>query len=251
MKKLIIISLLFTACNKYIETRPLYPHVAGTPPAPTAAPININIEINNDNSSEVNIDQDFDFNIHLYGDVDYFAQAAPYLPNPPVCKDPHPKKHFICHVYDFSGRTKLLTDLATAPHLGSFYMDTFDVTARDWQQGFPKFPANLSHLRENYAVRCFTTLKIPHSGLHTFSITSDDGMRILLSNSPILQDDGLHAPRTTTAVVSLSSGTYPLEVQWFQGPRTQIAAELKWQTPNNSTLRYLTHNDIKKTVCSQ
>lgn len=201
----------------------------------------------NSNSAEVDIDQDFDFNIELGGDEDYFKRVKKDKTKAPKqCIDPQAGRHLLCHVYDFTGRSQLATDLASAPHLGSFYMDRFDVTARSWDQGFPKFPASLSHLRENYAVRCFAKLRVTHAGQHTFSITSDDGMRVLLNNSPVLQDDGLHAPRTASSTANLVKGTYNLEVQWFQGPRTQIAAELKWATPSNATLRYIDVGDLQK-----
>lgn len=202
---------------------------------------------NSESSAEVDIDQDFDFNIELGGDEDYFFLAKKNKKkSPKQCIDPQAGRHMLCHAYDFTGRSQLASDLATAPHLGSFYMDKFDVTARDWQQGFPKFPASLSHLRENYAVRCFTKLRVTHAGQHTFSITSDDGMRVLLNNTPVLQDDGLHAPRTASANTNLVKGLYNMEVQWFQGPRTQIAAELKWATPSNATLRYIEPSDMQK-----
>ncbi len=201
----------------------------------------------NELSAEVDLDLDFDFNIYLEGGEDYFKRVKRDRTRAPNhCEDPQPERHLLCHVYDFNGRTQLATQLDSAPHLGAFYMDTFDVTARDWQQGFPKLPASLSHLRENYAVRCFTKLRITHAGQHTFSITSDDGMRVLLNNSSVVQDDGLHAPRTASAVTNLVVGLYNMEVQWFQGPRTQIAAELKWSTPNNSTLRYVQPSDLQK-----
>jgi hypothetical protein len=201
----------------------------------------------NTNSAEVDLDLDFDFNIELAGDADYFKRAKDNKTKAPKqCVDPQQGRNMLCHVYDFTGRSQLASGLAAAPHLGSFYMDKFDVTARDWQQGFPKFPASLSHLRENYAVRCFTKLRVTTAGNHTFSITSDDGMRVLLNNSPVLQDDGLHAPRTASAVSNLVKGLYDMEVQWFQGPRTQIAAELKWSTPSNTTLRYIEASDTQK-----
>jgi hypothetical protein len=198
-------------------------------------------------SAEVDLDLDFDFNIELGGGDDYFHLVKQDKTKAPSkCVDAQPGRHMLCHVYDFSGRNQLATQLQTAPHLGSFYMDKFDVTARDWQQGFPKFPASLSHLRENYAVRCFTKLRVTQGGSHIFSITSDDGMRVLLNNTPVLEDDGLHAPRTASATANLVAGLYNLEVQWFQGPRTQIAAELKWATPGNPNLRYIEPSDMRK-----
>jgi hypothetical protein len=254
MKKYIILVLallVFVNCKRYVDTEPL-PERDSYPVQ--SQPINIEIfiegdQINNfnNNVAEVDLDSDFDFNIYLEGGEDYFERVKrdpTQVPN--RCEDPKPGRHLLCHVYDFNGRTQLATQLNSAPHLGSFYMDTFDVTPRDWQQGFPKFPASLSHLRENYAIRCFTKLRVTRAGQHIFSIISDDGMRVLLNNSPVVEDDGVHPPRTTSAATNLTPGLYNMEIQWFQGPRTQIAAELKWATPNDTTLRYITSKDTQK-----
>lgn len=198
-------------------------------------------------SAEVDQEIDYDFNLELGGGEDYFKKAKKDKTKAPKkCEDPHPDLNMLCHVYDFTGRSTLANDLATAPHLGSFYMDKWDITSRDYNQGFPKLPASLQYLREYYAVRCFAKLKVTTGGTHTFSITSDDGMRVLLNNAVVLSDDGLHAPRTQASTAILYSGLYDLEVQWFQGPRTQIAAELKWATPSNSTLRYIEASDMQK-----
>lgn len=203
---------------------------------------------NSSNSVEVNQQLDYRFNIFLGFLEDYF-ELAHYdnTPRPRECRDPQPNLNLLCHVYDFAGRTSLTNQLDNAPHLGSFYMDKFDVTARSWDQGFPKLPTSLAHLREYYAVRCFAKLDVKAAGQHTFSITSDDGMRVILNGAPILEDDSLHSPRTKSGNVNLVKGLYEMEVQWFQGPRTQIAAELKWSTPGNSSLRYIEPSDMVKT----
>ncbi len=200
-----------------------------------------------ESSADVDQDIDFDFNLFLAGDADYFKKAKKDKTKAPKqCEDPHPNLNMLCHVYDFAGRSSLATDLATAPHLGSFYMDKWDITSRNYASGFPKLPASLQYLREYYAVRCFAKLKVTANGTHTFSITSDDGMRVLLNNSVVLSDDNLHAPRTQTSTAILYTGLYDLEVQWFQGPATEIAAELKWKTPDNATLRYIEPSDMQK-----
>lgn len=204
-------------------------------------------------TNEVDLDLDFDFNVYLEGDEDYFGKARRNRQKSPAqCTEIHTDKNLLCHVYDFNGRTQLASELAGAPQLGSFYMDKFDVTARSWDLGFPKLPANLQYLRENYAVRCFSKLKVLTAGSHMFQITSDDGMRLLLNGSSVISDDGLHSPRSASATTTLSVGLYDMEIQWFQGPRTQIAAELKWAPPGQS-LRYVESSDMKKAkrVCQE
>lgn len=239
LKYLLVLSLFAVGCGKYIEVEPLVmesDEIVYTQPA----------------------SPDIDINIVVEGDTTTVEQtvtgttAAPSetTVRPPTksCSVCAVKSMFKCTVHDFNGRSSLLADLYSSPIIGSFTMDQFDVTPRDWNSGFPKLPSSLSHLRENYAIRCMGKLYVATTGMHGFSMTSDDGMRLLLNGIPAIQDDGLHAPRTTNSNVYLSKGFYKMEVQWFQGPRTQIAAELKMSTPADATLSYV-YSSTKKKAC--
>ncbi len=237
LKYLLILSLFSVGCGKYIEVEPLVMESSEVVHTQPASPdIDINIVVEGDTTT---VEQTV-----VTASPSETTTTAPTT----SCSVCAVKNLFKCTVHDFNGRSSLLADLYTSPIIGSFSMDQFDVTPRDWNSGFPKLPSSLSHLRENYAIRCMGKLHITTTGMHNFSMTSDDGMRLLLNGIPAIQDDGLHAPRTTNSSVYLSKGFYKMEVQWFQGPRTQIAAELKMSTPTDAALAYV-YSSAKKKVC--
>lgn len=53
-------------------------------------------------------------------------------------------------------------------------------------------------------------------GTYRFTASSDDGVRIYLGDKHILADWSSHPLRTTTALVSLTGGSYPVAVDYFE-----------------------------------
>ncbi len=59
-------------------------------------------------------------------------------------------------------------------------------------------------------------LDIITAGLYQFSLRSDDGSRLIFDNSILIDNDGLHGPRTILSdTVQLSAGAHPIEIQYF------------------------------------
>jgi hypothetical protein len=65
-------------------------------------------------------------------------------------------------------------------------------------------------------------IKIPAEGVYTFSLTSDDGSRLTIGEQRIIDSDGLHAPQTTTGLIRLQAGLYPLSVEYFEATGGQL-----------------------------
>jgi hypothetical protein len=73
-------------------------------------------------------------------------------------------------------------------------------------------------------------LKVPAAAEYTFSLDSDDGSRLVLGGSTVLEYDGIHgvgSPRTAT--VKLEAGRIPFRVDYFQGPIGDKGLLLSWR----------------------
>lgn len=68
----------------------------------------------------------------------------------------------------------------------------------------------------NYGVRVSTTLTVTDGGLYTFDVLSDDGVRLYVDGVEVVADDSLHAPRTSTGSINLSSGEHEIVVIYFE-----------------------------------
>ncbi len=73
----------------------------------------------------------------------------------------------------------------------------------------------------DYALRFSGFLKIPRTGVYTFTLGSDDGSVLSLGGAVILDHDGLHPYGRKKGSLELRAGLYPLELKYFQGGGAQ------------------------------
>lgn len=69
---------------------------------------------------------------------------------------------------------------------------------------------------DNYAMVFSNTLTITHPATYEFSVNSDDGSRLRIDSTTVVDNDGLHAPVTVTGQMFLNAGSYDLEVEFFE-----------------------------------
>lgn len=86
---------------------------------------------------------------------------------------------------------------------------------------------------DNFAVTLDGFIKIEKDGAYTFYLNSDDGSKLFLNNSELINNDGLHGSKEISATVNLSAGKYPLKVLYFEGNGDQ-SLKLEYEGPGIS-----------------
>ena len=112
----------------------------------------------------------------------------------------------------------------------TFATAKLDVAPRDYIQGFPT-PEKQSVV-ENFAIHFRGKLAIDTPGIYMFEIYSDDGAKLYINRKLVLDNDGVHGPKTKRAYVALKAGFHPFEIHYFQGPRYSIALQWYYKPPN-------------------
>jgi len=59
-------------------------------------------------------------------------------------------------------------------------------------------------------------LRVPTSGIWTVSIISDDGSRMSIGSEIVIDNDGLHAMTTRSAVLAFAAGMFPIRLEFFE-----------------------------------
>jgi len=125
-------------------------------------------------------------------------------------------------------------------------MTAINVSPRSWESGF--FLSTGEQVKKEDGENLFEWFHLDMSGFielpvgsYQFATLSDDGMRVTLNDEVIINHDGAHAPayRCAQGVTTFVSGEKKrIRVQYFQGPRTQIAMVLLVRplTDSNSQL---------------
>ncbi|WP_295883892.1 DUF1800 family protein [uncultured Thiohalocapsa sp.] len=60
-------------------------------------------------------------------------------------------------------------------------------------------------------------IRIAEPGFHRFHLTSDDGSRLWIGDTLVVDNDGRHGPREAMGSIGLKAGLHPIRVDFFQG----------------------------------
>jgi hypothetical protein len=74
---------------------------------------------------------------------------------------------------------------------------------------------------------------MPDTNTYSFSLTSDDGSRLLIDGVTVIDNDFVHGPQTETKTVRLAAGFHTFKVQYFQGASTGTLS-LRYTPPGGS-----------------
>ncbi|MEM6640466.1 MAG: galactose oxidase-like domain-containing protein [Pseudomonadota bacterium] len=74
----------------------------------------------------------------------------------------------------------------------------------------------VSTASDNFGLLFARTIEVPVSGDYFFQTTSDDGSRVYIGQALVVDNDGIHAPRTVTSRIFLAAGIHFLRVEFFE-----------------------------------
>jgi hypothetical protein len=111
--------------------------------------------------------------------------------------------------------------------IGAIYTTSLNVTPRDFQLGFP----GITNRFEWFAIDYKGKFWVQKPGRYRFFLESDDGSRLYIDDKLVIDNDGVHAPWTTSGGLELTAGVHTIRVSYFQGPRYAVALVLAVQRP--------------------
>ncbi len=133
-------------------------------------------------------------------------------------------------IYYLPEGTSSLPDFTSLTPVGSIYTKVLDIPTRSFTSGFP----GVTDRFEWFAIRYAGTFNVDKEGDYAFRLVSDDGSRLIIDGKKIIDNDGTHATQSAFGDVYLASGQHSIEVDYFQGPRDEIALQLFWTPPGGT-----------------
>ena len=125
-------------------------------------------------------------------------------------------------IYAIPPGTDRLPDFSKLKPIGKIYSAVLNITPRDFSSGFPGVSDRFEWFAIDYKGKIF----IPETRTYTFSLLSDDGAKLIIDGKTVIDNDGIHPPTKKRGSVKLPKGLHTVEVQYFQGPRYQVALVL-------------------------
>ena len=167
-----------------------------------------------------------------------------------------PGHGLIGQVYVPGIRIERMPDFGALTPIYTFIAANLDVPIREYTKGFPT--PERQTVVENFAVRFRGVLAVDTPGRYTFWLLSDDGSKLYIDDTLVIDNDGIHGITRSKGKkdlsenvkvsweingwdflemgkrgsIELAAGTHPFEIQYFQGPRYEIALQWFYQPPD-------------------
>jgi hypothetical protein len=135
----------------------------------------------------------------------------------------------IGQVYVPGGPIHQMPDFDLLTPVYTFVTTNLDVPNRVYTEGFPT--PEMQYVVEDFAIRFRGELAIDTPGLYHFGLYSDDGAKLYIDGTLVVDNDGIHGPKGEKGIITLTAGTHPVEIHYFQGPRYSIALQWYYQPP--------------------
>jgi outer membrane protein OmpA-like peptidoglycan-associated protein len=137
-------------------------------------------------------------------------------------------------VYFIPEESEGLPDFARLRPQGTISTTVLNIQPQSFTVGFP----GVTNRFEWFAIDYSGRIMLPQAGTYTFRLTSDDGSKLFIDGREVIDNDGVHGVEWKDAEVTLTAGIHEIRVQYFQGPREDVALVLEWG-PDAENLRPL------------
>ncbi|MFZ8755923.1 family 16 glycoside hydrolase [Microbacterium sp. HMH0099] len=94
---------------------------------------------------------------------------------------------------------------------------------------------------DNFITHALANLTVSQPGEYAFRLTSDDGSRLTLDGTQIIDNDGLHGPEAVEGTATLDVGVHDLFVEMFEATNGQQLT-VEWKTPGSSSFTVIPAN---------
>jgi len=80
-----------------------------------------------------------------------------------------------------------------------------------------KFDLSPAERNNNFALRFKGYIRVPETGVYTFYTASDDGSRLFIGDTMLIDNDGVHGVQEKYGSIALEAGMHSIMVLYFQG----------------------------------
>jgi PA14 domain-containing protein len=153
---------------------------------------------------------------------------------------------FTGQVYHVPRGTLHLPKFSKLQSKGAIYTTSLNVPARNFREGFP----GVTMRWEWFAIDYEGKVWIDSTAIYRFSLTADDAGKLYIDGHEVVNNDGIHPPRTRTGRRELKLGVHTMRVEYMQGPADQVALVLEIAGPGEDFHVFNT-NDFKPSPSGQ
>ena len=95
-----------------------------------------------------------------------------------------------------------------------------------------KFDLSCTKEKDSFGIVFRGNIEAPKSGDYVFTVSSDDGSRLLIDRKIVIDHDGIHGDSPKSGKIKLDKGSHHIEVQYFEGSGGE-SLYVGWKTPGS------------------
>jgi hypothetical protein len=173
-------------------------NASGSASDPLAPSYSFIIPVTGNSSLEVRVRMDNDDN-----DEQYFIDNVLVEGTSGICNG-----EVDFEFYDSTPSGNTVDNIPTSGFLGSGTYTSFDVDALQNQED----PGD----NNTFSIRYSGFIQIDTPGTYTFFTTSDDGSKLFINGTEVVDNDGLHGSQERSGTISLTAGLHDITVLFFE-----------------------------------
>jgi hypothetical protein len=126
-------------------------------------------------------------------------------------------------VYHIKRDSERLPNFTKLKPAGTIYTSSLNIPPQSFKTGFP----GVTKRFEWFAIAYTGRFWIQKPGVYRFALISDDGSRLEIDGREVIDNDGIHPATRLERGVELAGGIHEIRVEYFQGPRFEVALILQ------------------------
>ncbi|SMF42830.1 PA14 domain-containing protein [Pseudobacteriovorax antillogorgiicola] len=156
-------------------------------------------------------------------------------------EDPNPNSGLAGYVYRLPEGIQQLPNLDLLTPISTIYTEKIDVPVMRYETGFPGVP----DLFEWFAISYRGRIMLPKSGTYEFRLASDDGSKLFIDSDLVVNNDSTQEVTVADGQADFTSGIKNLRLDYFQGPRWEVALQLYWKKPGDDHFEIVPENALR------
>jgi hypothetical protein len=119
---------------------------------------------------------------------------------------------FTGNVCFFPFGTRRIASIHECDYVATIYTDTFDIPERQYHDGFP----GITERSEWFLIDYAGSFTVGEYGTYEFRLHSDDGSYLYIDDNLLIENDGVHEPRSRSGSAALFAGEHRLRLRYAQ-----------------------------------
>ncbi len=148
--------------------------------------------------------------------------------------------NFTGRIYHLNKNTRKLPNFDTIKPVGLIYTEELSIKRQAFNKGFPGVTNRFEYFGIDYQAHFY----VKESGVYCFLLGSDDGSKLFIDNKLVIDNDGAHPLVYKNECVKMLKGMHAIRVQYFQGPRMDVALTLKCKKVDEKTFEAFKLSDF-------